>query len=99
MRTPERISPEELQMTVSAFLQEKCFKDDPSGPWLCKKCGACIVSEEVFFSVHDSRFSICSGFGEVRKVPIPFCRVCETPPKKDSCVHLAAVRIVEGGVA
>lgn len=64
------------------------YKSDNTEGMICEKCGTEIQQTTCFVSIHDKRFSGCTGDGEVRRVPLPYCPKCEGIPKRTStCIH------------
>ncbi|MEE9356458.1 MAG: hypothetical protein V3U75_12785 [Methylococcaceae bacterium] len=62
---------------------------DNNGGMACIECGAKIQQTTCYVSVHDERFSSCTGGGEVKTIPLPYCPKCEGIPKRTStCVHV-----------
>jgi len=89
MNCPTRVTAEEF----NALIEEACETYKPLGDdWACPNCGSIIQEKTAFVSIHDAGFRGCSGYGQVKQVPIPYCPTCE--PEIDArhelygCVHV-----------
>lgn len=88
MKTPSRITPEELCRQLVAWLEEHA--SDHGTHYHCKRCGGLLFSRQVSFSLHDAAFGEhCVGSGEVRRADLPFCPRCEAVPEDTGCLHCA----------
>ncbi len=56
----------------------------------CKTCSAVIQQTTLYASVHESGWSNCAGFGEVKNLALPYCPTCEPNVPAETqrtCVH------------
>ena len=87
MQTPEKVTASEFNGLVALYLKQ-CCKPKPEGKgYVCKACGAEIQQATASISLHSLRFGECGGYGDVKRVPIPYCANCEAKPKEGGCVH------------
>lgn len=45
--------------------------------YFCKECGSQIMQITCYVSIHDNRFSVCAGGGDVMKINYPYCPQCD----------------------
>lgn len=72
---------------LDSLVGEQFLRDE--GKTLCRICGYEAVVARCSLSVHTTLFEICSGGGDVKVVPVPWCRTCEGPPPATvyGCIH------------
>lgn len=57
----------------------------------CKDCEDTIMQTTLFISIHDNRFDVCAGGGEVRCVDYLYCPNCDGDLSDETlraCVHV-----------
>jgi len=89
MEPLEKVSPQEFLAAGQTYLTERCKIDQ--GRIVCKACGTGIREFTVPVSVHFALpgFPDCTGSGQVRALPVPYCPTCEGEPRKrSSCIHI-----------
>ena len=80
------LSPEDLVKKFEDHIKDHYEK--VNGVNVCKKCGTRVEQVTCYISVHSKMFSSCTGGGEVKQVPLPYCPKCEGVPKNTStCMH------------
>lgn len=90
MRTPAKLSPEELLLEVEHWLFLNAIQGFGASGYRCRKCLSTLRAVEVRFSQHSTFWgNMCSGWGQVSMLPIPFCPNCEEPPDPVACIHLS----------
>jgi hypothetical protein len=85
MHTPVKMTIAEFAESRRAWVAEHCVLH--GNLQLCKTCGAEIALVFAFLSMHDARFSICSGYGVCWRIAIPYCPNCEPRPRESGCLH------------
>lgn len=55
----------------------------------CPRCGGNLAVVLAYISIHLLEFDFCAGAGNVVRVPVPYCPVCEDEPEQYGCIHLA----------
>lgn len=57
----------------------------------CRTCSAVVQQTTLYASVHDIRCcDACAGFGEVVRLPLPYCNTCEPEVANQmqrTCIH------------
>jgi hypothetical protein len=89
MNAPQKsLSAEKFCRVFLDYIGKKCQKTDDG--YACATCGTRILFATAVVSLHVIEFEPeCSGFGEVKHVPLPYCPQCEGKPREIStCVHL-----------
>lgn len=105
METPYRLALDSLDELICRIQNHagSYYVLSSEGGWVCKDCGASILSIEVKISLHIQEEEECVGPRIEGGVLIPFCPECEERPEEFGCVHLPpespprfSVRIVGG---
>ena len=80
------LSPEVFDETIARHISEEYEKLENG--YTCKKCGSTIKQTTGYASMHSKEFDNCTGGGEVKRFPLPYCPKCEGEPKRtQTCVH------------
>src|ERR1700758_4938835 len=86
MQTPSKISLASFAAERDAWIKANCITRGEFQH--CRTCDAKIEIVGVYFSMHDARMTgMCSGFGRVMRLVVPFCPTCESRPHEYSCLH------------
>ena len=83
------LSLDEFAVAIDAH-KESHYRPNPEVAYCCRQCESIIRKVYCYVSIHDKRFGReCAGSGQVVKVSLPYCPVCEGVPKKtSSCIHV-----------
>lgn len=65
-------------MAQHPVLEESTF-DAQKREWTHNPCGTVLMGKEVHYSIHNSGLPL-AGFGDVRRVTVPYCPTCQTEP-------------------
>ncbi len=79
-----------IQADIDQWVADNTGNTESGGSICCNKCNTVIQATTLYASVHESGWSNCAGFGEVKKLPLPYCPACEPDvPKNDqrTCIH------------
>lgn len=85
---PRGLRLEEFKKTYLQLTEEGYEQD--GGAYYCRACGTVAESGTAFVSLHTTLFEGCGGSGEVARISIPGCPLCEPEGyEMQACVHLA----------
>jgi hypothetical protein len=92
MNAPSRLNREAFKKAIADHVTE-CYVelDDGTGQqrYVCKHCGREVKQATAWISVHTLLFEECAGWGEIRRIPLPYCPTCEGElTETRGCIHI-----------
>ena len=87
METPHKKDALQFVLEIVNFRNFHAQKVETGEGYICKHCGATILSRMAFISIHSARFEDCAGSGFCKPFSIPYCPVCEHIPESSGCIH------------